>query len=216
MTRQRRAALKDGSQDGDSASAKGGLNRMREHRPPVQRKPRTTNSNGAIAQQEKKFARRASELAQMQMKLEGGDMANAIDEEGAAHKELRRSGRITTPGKNAAEQDPDMDMDIDMDMAMGGEEGTAVMMFGRRSSPARAVPLDRFRGGKGKIACTWVPPAGHRPCHRSFTRRADLERHIATVHQMLNVACAQCGATFSRQDALTRHQRDSCSALFQH
>ena len=91
----------------------------------------------------------------------------------------------------------------------------AVMMFGRRSSPSRAVPLDRFaRGGKGKIPCSWQPPPGHRPCMRSFTRRADLERHISTVHQMLNVACASCGATFSRQDALTRHQRDSCAALF--
>ena len=94
-------------------------------------------------------------------------------------------------------------------------EMPAVMMFGRRSSPGRAVPLDRFaRGSKGKIPCSWVPPPGHRPCMRSFTRRADLERHISTVHQMLNVACAQCGATFSRQDALTRHQRDSCAALF--
>lgn len=93
-------------------------------------------------------------------------------------------------------------------------EMPAVMMFSRRSSPGRAVPLERFARGKGKIPCSWTPPPGHRPCMRSFTRRADLERHIATVHQMLNVACGQCGATFSRQDALTRHQRDSCAALF--
>ncbi|KAF7795518.1 hypothetical protein EIP86_006680 [Pleurotus ostreatoroseus] len=97
------------------------------------------------------------------------------------------------------------------------QEVPAVMMFGRRSSPARAVPLNHFtRGPKGKIPCTWTAPPGHRPCTRSFTRRADLDRHIATVHQMLNVSCPKCGATFSRQDALTRHQRDSCAALFTH
>ena len=192
-----------------------------KRRAPVVRKARATNSNGAIAQQEKRFARRTSEAAQAQLHAQVRPEVSTLIQVDATNQEVRRSGRTNDPPSAHPEpqrimpqQGPAVGPPIGRAPGPVSKHGPPVMMFGRRSSPAPAVPLDRFRGGKGKIACSWVPPPGHRPCHRSFTRRADLERHIATVHQMLNVACMQCGATFSRQDALTRHQRDSCAVLF--
>ena len=54
-------------------------------------------------------------------------------------------------------------------------------------------------------------------CSATFTRITDMERHMGSVHRTkddgeVNEACrcAFCGKMFSREDAVLRHENDSC------
>ena len=50
-------------------------------------------------------------------------------------------------------------------------------------------------------------------CQSSFTRYTDMERHLATVHRPTDTEanrCAFCRKAFSRDDAVLRHENDSC------
>lgn len=54
-------------------------------------------------------------------------------------------------------------------------------------------------------------------CHATFTRITDMERHLASVHRTREgdepvdaCRCAFCGKAFSREDAVLRHENDSC------
>lgn len=50
-------------------------------------------------------------------------------------------------------------------------------------------------------------------CQSSFTRYTDMERHLATVHRPSDTdanRCTFCHKAFSRDDAVLRHENDSC------
>ncbi|KAI0042264.1 hypothetical protein FA95DRAFT_1547704, partial [Auriscalpium vulgare] len=56
---------------------------------------------------------------------------------------------------------------------------------------------------------TGVWPCKMNGCNKEFAREADLKRHQRTtkLHSMPGFACPQCEATFTRTDALRRHQK---------
>ncbi|TDL22509.1 hypothetical protein BD410DRAFT_206090 [Rickenella mellea] len=66
--------------------------------------------------------------------------------------------------------------------------------------------------GKKSKRRHWCPLDG---CQTSFTRPTDLERHVASVHapnrDEIN-KCTYCKKSFSREDAVLRHENDSCPA----
>ena len=54
-------------------------------------------------------------------------------------------------------------------------------------------------------------------CHATFTRITDMERHLGSVHRAREggtvdeaCRCSFCGKVFSREDAVLRHENDSC------
>ncbi|KAF5345193.1 hypothetical protein D9758_009713 [Tetrapyrgos nigripes] len=62
---------------------------------------------------------------------------------------------------------------------------------------------------KKKTSVAGVWPCKMNGCNKQFAREADLKRHQRTtkVHSMPGFACPQCDATFTRTDALRRHQK---------
>ncbi|KAH7920935.1 hypothetical protein BV22DRAFT_765606 [Leucogyrophana mollusca] len=62
---------------------------------------------------------------------------------------------------------------------------------------------------KKKPAETGVWPCKINGCNKQFAREADLKRHQRTtkLHSVPGFACPQCDATFTRTDALRRHQK---------
>ncbi|KAG5736151.1 hypothetical protein E4T56_gene16924 [Termitomyces sp. T112] len=62
---------------------------------------------------------------------------------------------------------------------------------------------------KKKNVITGVWPCKINGCNKQFAREADLKRHQRTtkLHSMPSFACPQCDATFTRTDALRRHQK---------
>jgi hypothetical protein len=60
---------------------------------------------------------------------------------------------------------------------------------------------------KSSEAGVW--PCKINGCNKQFAREADLKRHQRTTksHSMPGFACPQCDATFTRTDALRRHQK---------
>ncbi|THU96862.1 hypothetical protein K435DRAFT_858123 [Dendrothele bispora CBS 962.96] len=62
---------------------------------------------------------------------------------------------------------------------------------------------------KKKSGSSGVWPCKMNGCNKQFAREADLKRHQRTtkVHSMPGFACPQCDATFTRTDALRRHQK---------
>ncbi|KAF8346894.1 hypothetical protein F5887DRAFT_65944 [Amanita rubescens] len=71
---------------------------------------------------------------------------------------------------------------------------------GKKKSTARA---------KKTAPITGVWPCKINGCNKEFAREADLKRHQRTtrLHAMPNFSCPQCEATFTRPDALRRHQK---------
>ncbi|KAI5120068.1 hypothetical protein M0805_002630 [Coniferiporia weirii] len=50
-------------------------------------------------------------------------------------------------------------------------------------------------------------------CQSSFTRITDMERHVSSVHRGIDTdanRCSFCRKAFSREDAVLRHENDSC------
>ncbi|KAF8634883.1 hypothetical protein AX15_000637 [Amanita polypyramis BW_CC] len=72
--------------------------------------------------------------------------------------------------------------------------------LGKRKSTARA---------KKTAPITGVWPCKINGCNKEFAREADLKRHQRTtkLHSLPNFSCPQCEATFTRPDALRRHQK---------
>lgn len=62
---------------------------------------------------------------------------------------------------------------------------------------------------KKKVTETGVWPCKIDGCNKQFAREADLKRHQRTtkLHSVPGFACPQCDATFTRTDALRRHQK---------
>ncbi|TFK42164.1 hypothetical protein BDQ12DRAFT_677731 [Crucibulum laeve] len=62
---------------------------------------------------------------------------------------------------------------------------------------------------KKKNVATGVWPCKINGCNKQFAREADLKRHQRTtkLHSMPGFSCPQCDATFTRTDALRRHQK---------
>ncbi|KAI9513091.1 hypothetical protein F5148DRAFT_1007187 [Russula earlei] len=60
-----------------------------------------------------------------------------------------------------------------------------------------------------KKAETGIWPCNINGCNKEFAREADLKRHQRTtkLHSQPGFACPQCEATFTRTDALRRHQK---------
>ncbi|GLB43539.1 putative zinc finger [Lyophyllum shimeji] len=60
-----------------------------------------------------------------------------------------------------------------------------------------------------KTVVTGVWPCKINGCNKQFAREADLKRHQRTtkLHSMPGFSCPQCDATFTRTDALRRHQK---------
>lgn len=60
-----------------------------------------------------------------------------------------------------------------------------------------------------KKAETGIWPCKINGCNKEFAREADLKRHQRTtkLHSQPGFACPQCEATFTRTDALRRHQK---------
>ena len=46
-------------------------------------------------------------------------------------------------------------------------------------------------------------------CHSSFTKRANLKRHIKSVHLNVRFICDVCKSEFKRKEYLTRHMRSA-------
>ena len=110
MTRQRRAILEstqsepkgEGDANEEPKETIAGLQLLAsepspKRRAPVVRKARATNSNGAIAQQEKRFARRTSEAAQAQLHAQVHPEVSTLIQVDATNQEVRRSGRTNDP-----------------------------------------------------------------------------------------------------------------------
>ncbi|PFH49821.1 hypothetical protein AMATHDRAFT_86214, partial [Amanita thiersii Skay4041] len=70
----------------------------------------------------------------------------------------------------------------------------------RKSSASKA---------KKSLPATGVWPCKINGCNKEFAREADLKRHQRTtkLHSSPAFACPQCEATFTRPDALRRHQK---------
>ncbi|KAG2037600.1 hypothetical protein BDR03DRAFT_919873 [Suillus americanus] len=62
---------------------------------------------------------------------------------------------------------------------------------------------------KKNVTETGVWPCKIDGCNKQFAREADLKRHQRTtkLHSVPGFACPQCDATFTRTDALRRHQK---------
>lgn len=62
---------------------------------------------------------------------------------------------------------------------------------------------------KKKPVVTGIWPCKMNGCTKQFAREADLKRHQRTtkLHSIPSFACPQCDATFTRTDALRRHQK---------
>ncbi|KAF5384806.1 hypothetical protein D9615_001091 [Tricholomella constricta] len=60
-----------------------------------------------------------------------------------------------------------------------------------------------------KTVATGIWPCKINGCNKQFAREADLKRHQRTtkLHSMPGFTCPQCDATFTRTDALRRHQK---------
>ncbi|KAJ8594573.1 hypothetical protein M405DRAFT_475412 [Rhizopogon salebrosus TDB-379] len=73
----------------------------------------------------------------------------------------------------------------------------------RKESHKRKAPQ------KKKVTESGVWPCGMDGCNKQFAREADLKRHQRTtkLHTVPGYACPQCDATFTRTDALRRHQK---------
>ncbi|KJA19248.1 hypothetical protein HYPSUDRAFT_901770 [Hypholoma sublateritium FD-334 SS-4] len=88
---------------------------------------------------------------------------------------------------------------------------------GSGASHARGLDLDAMsdpppapkRVPRKKAAATGVWPCKIHGCTKQFAREADLKRHQRTtkLHSMPSFACPQCDASFTRTDALRRHQK---------
>ncbi|KAH7911587.1 hypothetical protein BJ138DRAFT_1125911 [Hygrophoropsis aurantiaca] len=80
---------------------------------------------------------------------------------------------------------------------------------------AKPTPEEKKEGRKVKAppkkkpAETGVWPCKINGCNKQFAREADLKRHQRTtkLHSVPGFACPQCDATFTRTDALRRHQK---------
>ncbi|TFK65447.1 hypothetical protein BDN72DRAFT_845555 [Pluteus cervinus] len=69
--------------------------------------------------------------------------------------------------------------------------------------------VKKKNGTKKKPIVTGVWPCKINGCNKQFAREADLKRHQRTtkMHSLPGFACPQCDATFTRTDALRRHQK---------
>ncbi|KAF9535613.1 hypothetical protein CPB83DRAFT_888303 [Crepidotus variabilis] len=67
----------------------------------------------------------------------------------------------------------------------------------------------RKRYSRKKPVNTGVWPCKINGCNKEFAREADLKRHQRTTktHTMPSFSCPQCDASFTRTDALRRHQK---------
>lgn len=83
-------------------------------------------------------------------------------------------------------------------------------------SGAPTVSAEKTRGGRGRREKATGKKKGRggtcKQCHIRFGRDADARRHTLSCHNTstLRVSCKSCGMSFSRPDALKRHQKDSC------
>ena len=78
-------------------------------------------------------------------------------------------------------------------------------MAGRRAVSMSAASAKR----KCKRRHSCVRPG----CNATFTRVTDMERHVASVHREGDTdanRCSFCRKAFSREDAVLRHENDSC------
>ncbi|KAG2749958.1 hypothetical protein P692DRAFT_20730885 [Suillus brevipes Sb2] len=57
---------------------------------------------------------------------------------------------------------------------------------------------------KSRVPCCWMS------CNMELNKES-LTRHIEEVHLMIAHQCVSCGATFSRRDTLSRHNKKPCS-----
>lgn len=93
----------------------------------------------------------------------------------------------------------------------------------RKVAKARQVPVRSSKRTRNPVPkrlrfSTRTSARGRHTCQQdgctgSFGRRADLTRHLATVHsqgdrsRVQGYACSNCGAVHSRRDSLIRHER---------
>lgn len=75
--------------------------------------------------------------------------------------------------------------------------------------PERKDTTKKKVAAKKKNVATGVWPCKINGCNKQFAREADLKRHQRTtkLHSMPGFSCPQCDATFTRTDALRRHQK---------
>lgn len=105
---------------------------------------------------------------------------------------------------------PDDDDDDEVPLSLS-RSGTPAL--GRRTKLKFGSPgsASAHKSKKGKRR-HWCPRDA---CQTSFTRPTDLERHMASVHREGGSdanKCTFCAKQFSREDAVLRHENDSCPA----
>ncbi|KAH8110892.1 hypothetical protein DFH11DRAFT_725630 [Phellopilus nigrolimitatus] len=97
--------------------------------------------------------------------------------------------------------------DSDEDLSLS-EDG-----HGRRPGARGRKPRGKGANGNAKRKCKRRHQCPKDGCGSSFTRVTDMERHIASVHRNADTdanRCAFCRKAFSREDAVLRHENDSC------
>ncbi|KAI9454912.1 hypothetical protein BJY52DRAFT_1282696 [Lactarius psammicola] len=78
-----------------------------------------------------------------------------------------------------------------------------------KSTPEEKKDSQKKKSSSSKKAETGIWPCKINGCNKEFAREADLKRHQRTtkLHSQPGFACPQCEATFTRTDALRRHQK---------
>ncbi|KAG2153588.1 uncharacterized protein EDB93DRAFT_1135619 [Suillus bovinus] len=79
----------------------------------------------------------------------------------------------------------------------------------KQTSEQKKESQKRKTTQKKKVTETGIWPCKIDGCNKQFAREADLKRHQRTtkLHSVPGFACPQCDATFTRTDALRRHQK---------
>ena len=125
--------------------------------------------------------------------------------------------RVRSEG-NAQAYGGDSDDDF---ISLLGENPSTLDDASSSSSPSKSInshPSSRSRSkSKPKPKSKRRHHCPRPNCHATFTRITDMERHLGSVHRAREggtvdeaCRCSFCGKVFSREDAVLRHENDSC------
>ncbi|KAI9335066.1 hypothetical protein BDR26DRAFT_1009380 [Obelidium mucronatum] len=105
-----------------------------------------------------------------------------------------------TPDSNSEASLSDIDDEVSLNLPTAATTSTITATSNKRQKK------ERIPSAKVSYECPW--------CQQGFRRKSDLQRH-SLIHQSKRakdngLVCGQCGAVFSRNDALLRHEMRAC------